>query len=64
MENKVKYYREKAKLTQEELAVKSGVSRTTISALENESLEVTTNATMSKIAKILNVKVSKLFFLE
>ena len=62
MKNKVKEYRLKEKLTQEELSVKSGVSRTTISALENETLNVITNITMQKIANALNRKVSTIFW--
>ena len=48
--NKVKEKREKQKITQEELAIKSGVSRTTISDLENQKDVNITNATMKKIA--------------
>jgi transcriptional regulator with XRE-family HTH domain len=48
--NKVKEKREKQKITQEELAAKSGVSRTTISDLENQKDINITNATMKKIA--------------
>lgn len=48
--NKVKEKREKQKITQEELAIKSGVSRTTISDLENQKDINITNATMKKIA--------------
>ena len=62
MKNRVKEYRLKEGLTQEELSVKSEVSRTTISALETESLEVITNVTMQKIADALNKKVSTIFF--
>lgn len=62
MKNKVKEYRLKEKLTQEELSIKSGVSRTTISALENETLDVITNITMQKIANALNRKVSTIFW--
>lgn len=50
MNNKIKEKREKIGITQEELAVKSGVSRTTISDLENHKNVNITNATMKKIA--------------
>lgn len=63
MKNKLKEYRIKEGLTQEELAKKSGVSRTTISALENETLEVVTNITLQKLANALNKKVSTIFLL-
>lgn len=35
MKNKLRYVREEIGMTQEELSKKSGISRTTISALEN-----------------------------
>lgn len=62
MKNRVKEYREKNGLTQKELAEKSLVSRNTISALETG---VNTNVTyeiMEKIAKVLNKRVSTIFF--
>lgn len=62
MANKVKYYRELKGLSQEELAKTSNVSRTTISGLENESIKVTTNTTMDKIAKALDVSTIELFY--
>lgn len=60
--NKIKALRMKCKMTQEELAVKSGVSRTTIWALESGKQEVTTTATLKKIATALNTSVSEIFF--
>lgn len=63
MKNRVKEFREKLGLTQEELAQKSGVSRTTISGFENGSIEITTNTTMEKIAEALNKKTKTVFFL-
>lgn len=62
MKNRVKEYREKIGLTQKELAEKSLVSRNTISSLETG---VNTNVTyeiMEKIAKVLNKRVSTIFF--
>lgn len=50
MNNKIKEKREKIGITQEELAIRSGVSRTTISDLENHKSVNLTNATMKKIA--------------
>ena len=64
MKNKVKEYREKENMTQEELSTKSDVSRNTISALERG---VNTNVTyeiMERIAKALNKKVATIFFEE
>lgn len=63
MQTKIKEYREKENMTQEELAEKSGVSRTTISYLENGLLNSTTNTTMLKIANALNCKVNEIFLL-
>lgn len=62
MKNRVKEYRLKEGLTQEELSVKSKVSRSTISGLENGSLEVITNITMQRIANALNRKMATIFF--
>lgn len=62
MKNKVKEYREKEGLTQEELAKKSGVSRNTISSIETEINTNVTYDTMGKISKALNRKVSTIFF--
>ena len=63
MKNRVKEFREKLGLTQEELAEMSGVSRATISGFENESIETTTNTTMDRIAKALGKKTKTVFFL-
>lgn len=63
MKNKLKETREEQGLSQEELAEKSKVSRTTISELETEKKEVTTNITLEKIASALGLKVSDIFFI-
>lgn len=63
MKNRVKEFREKLGLTQEELAEISGVSRTTISGFENEIIEITTNTTMDRIAEALGKKTKTVFFL-
>lgn len=62
MKTKIKQYRELKKISQEELAKKSGVSRATISGLENETIKVTTNTTMDKIANALGVSTIELFY--
>lgn len=51
MYNNVKKYREEKFMTQEDLAEKSGVSRTTISDLENLKELNLTKETMRKIAE-------------
>lgn len=58
---RIKELREKKRLTQEELAEKSGVSRTTISNLENDSNKTVNTRTLSKIASALGVKLESLF---
>lgn len=63
MNNKIKEKREKIGITQEELANKAGVSRTTISDLENHKNVNITNATMKKIAiDGLESSVMEIFF--
>lgn len=59
---RVKQFRESLNLTQEELAVKSGVSRGTISAMENGSTKDTTTKTLMKIARALGTSVDQIFF--
>lgn len=63
MKNRLKEVRERKKMSQEELSEKSGISRTTISELETEKKEVTTNITLERIAKALGEKVSDIFFI-
>jgi len=62
VKNIVKEAREEQNMTQEELAKKSEVSRTTISELENNKAEVITNTTLEKIANALGKKVPDIFF--
>ena len=57
----IKKYRQEMKLSQEELATKSGVSRATISGLESGNITVTTTETLIKIANALDKKVSDIF---
>lgn len=59
---KIKELREKMKISQEELAAKSGVSRALISGLETGTIRETSTATLKKLAIFFNVKVSELFF--
>lgn len=48
-------------LSQDELAKKAGVSRQTVCGLESGAITVTTTATLVKIAKALDKKVSDIF---
>ena len=59
---KIKEVREARGLTQEELAENSGVSRGTISALENGAVRTTTTKTLVKLALALGVSVDQIFF--
>ena len=54
---KIKTIRERNKMSQLELARKSGVSRTTIWGLENGGKNVTTTKTLEKIACALGVTI-------
>ena len=50
-------------ISQDELAKRSGVSRPTISNLENNPDAITTTDTLQKIAVALDVKVSDFLFI-
>lgn len=63
MKNRIKECREKLKMSQEELAEKSGVSRTTIANFEAEQIKRTTNTTMEKISKALGKSIKYVFYL-
>lgn len=60
--NKIKYFREKQNMSQEQLAQKSGISRQTISALENNENYDVRIGTMVSIADALGKKVQDIFF--
>lgn len=60
MEFRIKELREKKKLTQQELAEKSGVSRSLIISLETGARTVTTTSTIEKLADALGVPVKRL----
>ena len=61
MQYKVKEIREALGMSQETLAQKSNVSRTTILGLESGAIKVTSTKTLSKIADVLGKKVSEIF---
>lgn len=58
---RIKEVREENHLTQQELSVKSGVSRNLIARLESGELKSTSTDTLFKLASALNVKVEFLF---
>lgn len=62
MESKLKEFRKKKGLTQDELSEKSGVSRTIISFLENGRTDCTMTSTLTKLADALGEKVTTIFF--
>lgn len=57
MQYKIREYRKKNKLTQEELSKKAGVSRAILSRLETGAVTTTTTTTLIKLADALNVTV-------
>ena len=64
MNNKLKELRLKQGLSQEELSIKSGVSRPTISMIETNSLDNIESKTMLKLAIALNCDIGDIFFKE
>lgn len=59
---RIKEVREAKNMTQEELSEASGVSRGTISALENGTSRATTTKTLMSIARALGVSIEALIF--
>lgn len=59
---RIKEFREARNMTQDELAKRSGVSRGTISAMENGIDRNTSTKTLLKIARALNTIVDNIFF--
>jgi transcriptional regulator with XRE-family HTH domain len=56
-----KEIREQQRLTQDELAKKSGVSRSIIFGLETGRTKTTTTKTLFRIADVINVSINDLF---
>ena len=59
---KIKELREEKRMTQEELALKSGVSRQTINAIENDKYSNVLTGTLAAIAAALETTVDKIFY--
>lgn len=59
--NRLKELRAERGMSQEELAEKSGISRATISKIENDEAASVSTKTISKIADVLKVKPSEIF---
>lgn len=64
MNFRIREIRTKQNMTQEDLSRKSGVSRATVSGLENGKIKVTTTETLLKLSVALGVEVSELIFTE
>lgn len=64
MEFKVKEEREKKLMSQEDLSIASGISRSIISGLESGKPVATTTSTLKSLAKALNCRVSDIFLPE
>lgn len=60
MKFRIKEEREKKGMTQTDLIEKSGVSRRIVCELESGKRDITTTGTLNKIAKTLDIPVSKL----
>ena len=58
---KIKERREELRMSQEELSEKSGVNRTTISAIETGKACQVMTGTLVALAKALNTTVDKIF---
>ena len=63
MRNIVKQLRKQAGLRQEDMAKELGVSRQTIIAIENDKYNPTLELAM-KMARLLNLHVDEIFFLD
>lgn len=61
MNNRVREYRNKANLTQEQLAAKLGVSRQTIISIEKNKFDPGLSLAF-ELARALRVSIEKLFF--
>lgn len=60
--NKIREFREKQNMTQQELSEKSGISRAYISQLENNDSLIVKSSTMLVIASALKKPVGSIFF--
>lgn len=59
---KIKDRREALRMSQEDLSAKSGVSRQTISSIENNPEKSVSTKTLEKIASALGTTIGNLFF--
>ncbi len=59
--NRLKYYRQKKGITQQELAIKSKISRITICGIERKGPKNITINTMLALSKALDIPVKDIF---
>lgn len=59
---RLKEIREQKEMTQEQLEEKSGISRQTISAIENDRVENVKVGTLLALANALDTRIDNLFF--
>lgn len=59
--DRLKFIREGRKMTQDNLAAKSGVSRVTISMIENGNISDVKVSTLQKLANALDVPITSFF---
>ena len=64
MSYRVKELRQKKLMSQEELCEKAGISRATLSGIENGTERNTSTKTLAKLAQALETTVVELFFTE
>jgi putative transcriptional regulator len=63
MKNNIKYLRKQMGLRQEDIAIKLGVTRQTINAIENNKYNPTLELAM-RLAKLFNAPVEEIFRLD
>lgn len=63
LKNKIKFYRKNKSISQQKLAVKIGILRTTLSKIENGKL-MPSAGLMVKISQVLQEPLGKIFFVE
>ena len=61
MRNKIKIIRAEKGMTQEQLAIKAGISRTSLALIENEKV-VPDGVTIAKLVSALDIPANKIFF--
>ncbi len=62
MKNRIKEFRIKQKMSQNDLAIKAGLTRPYISKLENNEVDVIKSNTMLAISNALKKPINSIFF--